>query len=61
MDVHSASNTSATYAHVDDAYHELDMSGILSSIASGDYVGISLTQADGASGVRIHGIHFKYS
>ncbi len=59
--IHSESNTASTYNVTDDQFFEVDISGILSSLAAGDYVGIRLRQGTVGHDVNIIGIRFKYS
>lgn len=40
---------------------EVDISGILSALAAGDYVGIRLTQSEAGHDVNVIGVRFKYS
>ena len=56
----SGSDTTTTYNVTAGIIFELDISGILTGLAAGDYVGIKFT-GDGASDPRIMGIRFKYT
>lgn len=61
FDIHSESDTATTYNVTNDQKFGIDISGILSSLAAGDYVGIKLIQKDAAHDVYVLGVHFKYS
>ena len=58
---HSESDTASTYNVTLNQLFELDISGILTSLAAGDYVGIKLTSGDSAHDCSVLGIRFKYS
>ncbi len=58
---HSESDTASTYALNADQIEEIDISGILSSLAAGDYVGIKIRDIDPGNIFYVLGIKFKYS
>lgn len=62
--VHQESDTTSTYSVSAGIFYAIDISGILSSLAAGDVVGIKLIKqvAVGTeTWVKVFGIHFKYS
>ena len=56
---HSESDTASTYSITTDQIDSLDISGILSSLAAGDYVGIEVTYGDTA--IYVLGVRFRYA
>lgn len=61
-DMHSQSDTVSTYSFTAYVMREISISGILSSLAAGDYVGISLKLTTDPGGqLYILGVRFKYS
>jgi len=58
---HTENDVAATYNVVLNQYFEVDISGILSVLAAGDYVGIKLTVSTAGHDVDVVGIRFKYS
>lgn len=57
----SESDTTTTYSATADQMLEVDISGILSAIAVGDYVGIHLTLGGSADDAYVVGLRFKYA
>lgn len=57
----SEADAATTYNVVNSRFFEVNISGILSAIASGDYVGVRLEQGDNAHTVVVLGVRFKYS
>lgn len=60
-DNHAESDTASTYNVTSDQLFHVDASGILSSVAAGDKVGISLKLADGGDDVDVVGFYMKYA
>ena len=60
-DTHSEGDAASTYNVTNDEFEVVDISGILSSLAADDYVGIHLEQGTAGHNVSILGIRFKYS
>jgi len=60
-DIHSEADAAATYDVTLDEIFEVDVSGILSNLSPGDYVGIRLMPADVASNVHVIGLRFRYA
>ena len=59
---HSENDTASTYNITTNQIYELDLSGILSSLAAGDYVGVQFILTGGSAGdFNLMGIRFKYS
>jgi len=59
---HSESDTASTYNVVSGQIFEIDISGILTSLAAGDYVGIRVTDnTGGGNNARTLGLRFKYT
>mgnify|MGYP001599690786 CR=1 FL=1 len=59
--IHTGSNTAATYNVTNNQLYGVDISGILASIAAGDYVSITLEQGTDTHNVDIVGVRFKYA
>ena len=59
---HSESDVATTYNVTQDQLYEVDISGILSALAAGDFVGVEIINATGA-GHRFFGfgVRFKYN
>ncbi len=57
---HSESDTDTTTPVIDQIFG-LDVSGVLSAIAAGDYVGIKVTRGAGGAFLYAYGIKIKYS
>lgn len=58
---HTQNNTASTYNVTSGQVFEVDISGILTSLAAGDMVGISLKQSTAIHNVNVLGVRFKYS
>ena len=58
---HSAVDVSTTYNVTNNQIYEVDISGILLSLAAGDYVGVMLRQTTTGHNVNVLGVRFKYS
>lgn len=58
---HTESDTATTYNVTDETLYEVDLSGILTAIAAGDYVGVALAMGGEGPNVHIIGVRFKYS
>ncbi len=58
---HSENDAASTYNVTADQIFEVDISGILTSLAAGDYVGIKITLGAGTDDFEMLGIRFKYS
>ncbi len=58
---HSESDTASTHSLTANQFYELDVSGILSSLAVGDYVGVKLTNSDAQTALSVYGLRFKYA
>jgi len=57
---HLQNDVVSTYNVTDDQIFEVDISGILTSLAAGDYVGVDLMLMDAAHDVDVLGVMFKY-
>lgn len=60
-DNHSESDTVTTYNVTDNVTFAIDISGILTSLAAGDYVGICLQQKHDDHDVYVVGVRLVYS
>ena len=58
---HSEAEAAATYAITTNQIYDLDISGILSALAAGDYVGIRVLSGAADSEFYLVGIRFKYT
>tara|TARA_Y100000310_G_scaffold295019_1_gene325971 strand:+ start:2936 stop:3436 length:501 start_codon:yes stop_codon:yes gene_type:complete len=58
---HSESDTSTTYNVTLNQFFEVDISGILTSLAAGDYVGVGLQQSTAGHDVNVIGAFLKYA
>ena len=58
---HTESDTASTYNVTDEQMFEVDISGILTSLAAGDYVGILFSLHNAAHDVDVLGVMFKYT
>lgn len=58
---HTESDTTSTYNVTDEQMFEVDISGILTSLAAGDYVGIMFSLHNAAHDVDVLGVMFKYT
>jgi len=60
---HTESDTSSTYdfSASEDEITEIDISGLLSSLAAGDYVGVEVENNDADTFFNIMGVRIKYS
>ena len=59
--MHSEADAASTYNVTLNQCFEVDISGILTALATGDYVGIRLTVSTAGHDVFMVGIRFKYS
>jgi len=57
---HVTENSSSTYNVTNLQLFEIDISGILGSIAAGDYVGIRYSQGTAGHNADVVGVRFKY-
>ena len=57
--MHSSSDTTSTYSITDDQLGEIDISGMFSSIAAGDYCGFSISGDTGD--ILVLGIRLRYT
>jgi hypothetical protein len=57
---HSEADTTSTYTIVTDQHYEIDISGQLTSIAPGDYVGVQIKHNAVGGTIRHFGVRFKY-
>lgn len=57
---HSEADGLTSYNVTDDQIFEVDISGILTSLAAGDYVGIRMILMDANHDVDVLGVRFKY-
>jgi hypothetical protein len=60
-DTHSASDTSSTYNVNSDQIEEFDISGLLSSLAAGDYVAVKVENRESTYTLHVLGVRFRYS
>ncbi|KKM93248.1 hypothetical protein LCGC14_1210210 [marine sediment metagenome] len=58
---HSESDTASVYQLTGNRWFEVDISGILSSLATGDYVGIMCDMGSDFGTLRVLGVRFKYA
>lgn len=62
FNIHSESDTASIYDITQNEIFEVDISGILSSLAAGDYVAVRLTNTGGtASTAQVIGVKFRYA
>lgn len=59
-DTHTESDSDSTYVLTLDQFYELDVSGILTGIAVGDYVGVKLLNSE-TNVLAVFGLRFKYT
>ena len=59
--IHTGANTTTTYNVTNNQLYGVDISGLLASIAAGDYVIVSLRQMTDLHNVDIVGVRFKYA
>lgn len=58
---HHESDSASTYEVADNQLFAIDVSGILSGLAAGDFVGIKLTQSTTGHDVDVLGLRLKYA
>jgi hypothetical protein len=58
---HSESDEATTYNITDDQIFEIDISGILTSLSAGDYVGVAIVSVYAGDLADVLGVRFKYS
>lgn len=58
---HTEQDIATTYNVTNLTLHEVDISGILTAIVPGDYVGVALVMSTGGHNLHAFGVRFKYS
>jgi hypothetical protein len=61
LNTHEETNTGTTYNVTDEQLFSVDISGVLSSLAANDFVGIRFSEKTSGHDVDVLGIHFEYT